>query len=166
MKLDNLTDLYHEQLRDLYSSEQQIIEVLPEMVEAASHTELKRAFGKHLDETRAHSERLKQIFDRLGAAPTGEVCEATQGLVREAREMILAKGDAAVRDAGLIACAQRIEHYEMAGYGCARTFANVLGEVEVAGLLAQTLNEEAAADERFTSLAEQVINPHAKRTES
>lgn len=165
MKLDSLTDLYHEQLRDLYSSEQQIIEALPEMAEVASHAELKRAFGKHLDETRAHSERLKQIFDRLDEVPTGQLCEATQGLVSEAREIILAKGDDAVRDAGLIACAQRIEHYEIADYGCAHTFAKALGE-EAAGLLAQTLKEEKDSDERFTSLAEQVVNPHAKRTES
>jgi ferritin-like metal-binding protein YciE len=115
--------------------------------------------GKHLDETRAHSERLKQIFDRLGETPTGQLCKATQGLVGEAREMILAKVDDAVRDAGLIACAQRIEHYEIAGYGCAHTFAKALGEEAAAGLLGQTLNEEAAADERFTSLAEQVVNP-------
>ncbi len=166
MKLDSLTGLYHEQLHDLYSFEQQIIKALPEMAEVASHAALKRAFGKHLDETRAHSERLKQIFDRLGEVPTGLLCKATQGMVRETREMILAKGDDAVRDAGLIACTQRIEHYEIAGYGCAHTFAQALGEEAAAGILAQTLTEEKDSDERFTGLAEQVINLHAKQIRS
>jgi ferritin-like metal-binding protein YciE len=163
MKLNSLQDLYIEELRDLYSAENQITKALPKMAKAASSPKLKTAFEEHLEQTKGHVERLETIFKKLGKSPTGKTCAAMKGLVEEGSELIDEKDDAdpAVLDAGLIAAAQRVEHYEMAGYGSVRTFAQLLGENEAADLLQQTLDEEGETDKKLTSLAENVVNAQA-----
>ncbi len=163
MKLDSLHALYIEELRDLYNAEKQITKALPKMAKAASSPKLKAAFEEHLEQTKGHVERLETIFKALGKPPTGKTCAAMKGLVEEGSELIeqKEKANSAVLDAGLIAAAQRVEHYEMAGYGSVRTFAQLLGEDEAVTLLQQTLDEEGETDKKLTSLAESVINPKA-----
>lgn len=161
MTLNDLKDLYIEQLRDLYNAENQLIEALPQMAEAASHSELQQAFESHLEETRQHVSRLEQIFDSLGEDPTGEKCEAMEGLIEEAQELLQKDADPDVIDAGLIASAQRVEHYEIAGYGTVRTYAETLDRSEEGDLLYETLQEEEDADEELTQIAESVVNPEA-----
>jgi ferritin-like metal-binding protein YciE len=163
MKLETLRDLYVEQLHDLYSAETQIVEALPKMVKAASNKELQRAFQDHLEQSKGHVQRLEQIFQQLGAKPKGDKCKGMEGLLKEGEEMIKMKGDPAAIDAGLIAAAQRVEHYEMAGYGCVRTYAQTLGEQQSMAVLQQTLDEEGMADKKLTALAESVINLEAER---
>lgn len=163
MKMDTLRDLYVEQLKDLYSAETQLVKALPKMEKAASHPQLKEAFQSHLAETQKQVERLDQIFQQLGEKPGGHTCKAMQGLIEEGNEMIKQKGDPAVIDAGLIAAAQRVEHYEIAGYGTVRTYANQLGENQGAKLLQQTLDEEGKTDKLLTQLAERVVNMEAER---
>jgi ferritin-like metal-binding protein YciE len=148
-----LHDLFVEQLQDLYSAEQQLVEALPKMASAASHDELRQAFEHHLQETRDHVSRLDDIFGELGRQPGGEICEAMLGLVKEGEEIIAAQGDASVKDAGLIAAAQRVEHYEISAYGTVRTFADELGMSNAKDLLDQTLDEEANADKLLTKIA-------------
>lgn len=154
MQLNSLKDLYVEQLRDLYSAETQLINALPKMAQAASASALKTAFQQHLDETRTQKQRLEQIFSEMGTSPQGETCEAMEGLIKEGEEVIQAMGDAKVKDAALIAAAQRVEHYEMAGYGTVRTFADELGFSNAKSLLQKTLDEEGNADKKLNSLAE------------
>jgi ferritin-like metal-binding protein YciE len=154
MKLNSLHDLYVDQLRDLYDAERQLVQALPKMASAASSQKLKEAFEMHLDQTKNHVRRLDQIFSHLGTSPTGHQCQAMTGLIREGNEVLQAGGDATVKDAALIAAAQRVEHYEMAGYGTVRTYAKELGYNEAASLLQETLNEEGAADKMLTGLAE------------
>lgn len=154
----NLNDLFVQQLEDLYDAEQRITEALPKMVEAASSQNLKSAFNDHLQETERHVTRLEDVFKRIGCEPKRETCMAIKGLLAEGEEMIRAKGDNTVRDAGLIAAAQRVEHYEMAGYGTVRTFAKQLGMTDVARILQQTLDEEGAADKKLSGIAESSIN--------
>jgi ferritin-like metal-binding protein YciE len=161
LTLDNLETLLVLQLRDLYSAEEQLIEALPKMAEAAASPELKRAFNSHLGETRGQKQRLEQAFRALGQEPRGETCEAMQGLISEGDEIIGMDGDPEVKDAALIAAAQRVEHYEIAGYGCARTFAMRRGRAQVAELLQQTLEEEKNADDLLTQIAEHSINAQA-----
>lgn len=156
--LKSLDGLLVEQLKDLYDAESRLIEALPEMAEAASSTDLKRAFQSHLGETQDHVRRLDQVFNILGEGPETTTCEAMKGLLKEGKEMIEAKGDPNVKDAALIASAQRVEHYEIASYGTARTFAERLGHVEAARILQQTLDEEGAADKKLTQIAEDSIN--------
>jgi ferritin-like metal-binding protein YciE len=163
MALDNLKDLYVEQLRDLYSAEQQILKALPKMEEAATHDELKAAFREHRSVTEQQVQRLEQVFDQLGEKPSGHHCKGMEGLIKEGEEMIGEKGDKATRDAGLIAAAQRVEHYEIAGYGTVRTYADQLGMQDHARLLQQTLDEEGQTDHRLTRLAERIVNPDAQR---
>jgi ferritin-like metal-binding protein YciE len=163
LKLDTLEDLYIEQLRDLYSTESQIIEALPEMEEAANSSELKNAFRQHLEQTRRQRERLETIFQRLQRDPEGETSNAMEGLIEDGQTIISSKGDPAVRDAGLIAAAQRVEHYEIASYGCARTFATRLGYSQDVQILQQTLNEEGETDKKLTRLAEGQVNVQAER---
>jgi ferritin-like metal-binding protein YciE len=163
MKLETLRDLYVEQLHDLYSAETQIVDALPKMVKAASNQQLQSAFQDHLGQTKQHVQRLETIFQQLGAKPKGEKCKGREGLLKEGEEMIKMKGDPAAIDAGLIAAAQRVEHYEMAGYGCVRTYAQTLGEQQSMAVLQQTLDEEGAADKKLTALAENVINLEAER---
>ena len=161
MELATLRDLFQDELRDLYSAETQILKALPKMAEAASSPDLKKAFNEHLEQSRGHVVRLEQIFQKLGADPKGKVCKAMQGLVAEGDEMIQQQAAPAVKDAGLIAAAQRVEHYEMAGYGTVRTYAQELGDKEVMKLLQTTLDEEGDADKKLTKLAEHVINREA-----
>lgn len=158
LKLDSLRDLFIEELRDLYSAETQLVEALPKVVETADASELKSAIEHHLDETRGHVDRLETIFQEIGEDPSGETCEAMKGLIKEAEILLKAKGDPAVRDAGLIGAAQRVEHYEIAGYGTARSLARRLGHQEIAELIEKTLNEESKADEKLTSIAEGKVN--------
>ena len=160
-RLDSLQDLYLEELRDLYSAENQILEALPKMAEAASRPELKQAFQTHLNQTRGQVGRLEQIFQTLGQSPQGKTCKGMQGVLSEGQEMIQHKADPAVRDAGLISAAQRVEHYEIAGYGTVRTYATLLGRAEDAELLQQTLNEEGETDKQLTRLAEGLVNRQA-----
>lgn len=161
MKLESLHDLYIAELRDLYSAEKQLTKALPKMAGAASTPELKEAFEGHLHETEGHVTRLEQIFESLKEKPTGETCEAMEGLIEEGGHFVKAKGEPQVIDAGLIAAAQRVEHYEIAGYGTARTLASHLGEEDAADLLQETLDEEGAADKKLTSIAESLVNPQA-----
>ena len=161
--LKSFDDLYVQQLRDLYSAETQLVEALPMMADAATHAELKRAFQDHLAVTKRQQQRLEQLFQRLGKDPGGHTCQAMKGLIKEGNEIIGADADPSVRDAGLIAAAQRVEHYEMAGYGTVRTFAERLGRTEDARLLQETLDEEGQADELLTKIAEQVVNVDAAR---
>ncbi|HZL37187.1 MAG TPA: ferritin-like domain-containing protein [Tepidisphaeraceae bacterium] len=158
MKLEELRDLYIEELRDLYSAENQLVKALPKMAKAATNEELAEGFEEHLEQTKGHVNRLKQIFDRLGKKPTGKVCKAMEGLVAEAKEALEEDMTPEVLDAALIASAQRVEHYEMAGYGTVRSFAKLLKEREAMALLQQTLDEEAATDKKLTKLAVSTIN--------
>jgi ferritin-like metal-binding protein YciE len=158
LKLDSLRDLLIEELRDLYNAENQLVEALPKLAEAASSNELKSAFNHHLDETRKHVSRLERIFQQIGEKSSGETCEAMKGLIKEGDVLVKAEGNPDVRDAGLIGAAQRVEHYEIAGYGTARGLARRLGENEIAEILQQTLNEEALADKKLTSIAESQVN--------
>ena len=161
MKLDTLKKLYVEELRDLYSAENQLLKALPKMAKGAASAELKQAFEDHLEQTKEHVERLDEIFDRLDEKPTGKVCKAMKGLVEEGAEMLEQEGEESVIDAGLIGAAQRVEHYEIAAYGTVRTFANLLGEEEAADLLHQTLEEEGEADKHLSELAEEIVNQEA-----
>ncbi len=154
MQLNTLKDLYIEQLRDLYSAETQLISALPKMAQAASSSDLKQAFQDHLQETQHQKQRLEQIFQELGTSPQGETCQAMKGLITEGEGLINTNGDPKVKDAALIASAQRVEHYEMAGYGTVRTFANELGFDTAKSLLQQTLDEEGNADKKLNALAE------------
>jgi ferritin-like metal-binding protein YciE len=161
MKLNSLDKLYLEELRDLYSAETQLVKALPKMAKGASSDELKEAFESHLEQTKEHVERLTEIFDRLEEKPTGKTCQAMKGLIEEGSEMLEQEGDESVIDAGLIAAAQRVEHYEIAAYGTVRTFANLLGEDEAAELLQQTLDEEGETDKQLSELAEGIVNEKA-----
>jgi ferritin-like metal-binding protein YciE len=146
--------LFVDQLKDLYSAENQILTALPKMANAASSSELREAFQDHLKQSHRHVDRLNKIFTSLGESSQGVVCKGMQGLVEEGEEIIRSTGDPTVKDAALIAAAQRVEHYEMAGYGTVRTYANELGLDEAADLLQDTLDEEGDADKKLTKLAE------------
>lgn len=156
MKLETLRDLYIEELKDLYSAESQLLKALPKMAKAATSAELQKAFEDHLAETEGQVERLETIFKELEEKPTGKTCQAMKGLVEEGKEVIEEDAEDDVRDAALIAAAQRVEHYEMAGYGCVRTYAQLLGYDKAAKLLQQTLDEEGAADKSLTKLSKQI----------
>lgn len=162
MSLNSLHDLFVNELKDLYNAENQLLKALPKMAKAASSPDLKAAFTEHLAVTRKQVERLETIFTELGASPKGKKCKAMEGLVEEGKEVIEEDGDPAVKDAALIASAQRVEHYEIAGYGCVRTFAKLLGYEDAATLLQETLDEEGDADKKLTELAETVINVEAE----
>ena len=162
MKLESLKDLYLEQLKDLYSAETQLVDALPKMADASNSPELKNAFREHLIQTKQHVDRLEQVFKKLGESPKGETCEGMKGLVKEGEAMIKMKGEPEVIDAGLIAAAQRVEHYEMAGYGTVRTYAELLGDTDAVRLLERTLQEEEEADEKLTEIAESHINQEAQ----
>lgn len=157
-----LHDLYVNELKDLYNAENQLLKALPRMAKAASAPELKAAFTEHLEVTRKQVERLETIFAELEVSPKGKKCQAMEGLVEEGKEVIDEEGEPSVKDAALIAAAQRVEHYEMAGYGCVRTFAKLLGYDDAVVLLQETLDEEGDADKKLTELAESVINVEAQ----
>lgn len=161
MKLSTLRDLYVEELKDLYSAETQILRALPNMARAAESSELRGAFEEHEHQTRAQVRRLEQIFDQLNTDSRGKVCKGMQGLLAEGAEFLEEEPDAQLMDAGLISLAQRVEHYEMAGYGSVRAYARELGLSEQADLLQETLDEEAETDRRLTALAEEGINARA-----
>ena len=158
MELETLKDLYLHELKDLYSAEKQILKALPKMVKAASNAQLKAGFEGHLEETKEHAVRLEKLLTGHGQTTRGPKCKGMEGMLKEGEEMIEEEADEEVRDAGLIAAAQRVEHYEMAGYGCARTYAEILGDKEGAKVLQQTLSEESATDLALTKLAKSAIN--------
>jgi ferritin-like metal-binding protein YciE len=155
---ESLTKLYIEQLQDLHSAEEQMLEALPKMIENSKHPELKKGFQQHFQQTEQQKQRLEQIFSELSEKPGEKFCKGMEGLVKEGDEAIKEFKDSDVLDAALIAAAQRIEHYEMAGYGCARTYAHMLGMPEQAALLQRTLDEEGETDKKLTELAESVVN--------
>jgi ferritin-like metal-binding protein YciE len=159
--LETFDDLFVVQLQDLYDAEQRLTKALPKMAAAAHNSSLKSAFEEHLRQTQNQVSRLEHVFQQLGHSAKTKTCEAMKGLIEEGSEIISGKGDPNVKDAALIAAAQRVEHYEIAAYGTARTFAQQLGKSEAARLLQQTLDEEADTDKKLTSLAEKAINPKA-----
>ena len=156
-----LEELLIDELKDLYNAENQIIKALPKMAKAASSPELKRAFERHLEETRRQVERLDQIGEALDARLTGKKCKGMEGLIEEGKEIMSEDLEDAALDAGLIGAAQKVEHYEIAAYGTARTHASMLGMNKVAKLLQQTLDEEGITDKKLTQLAENIINVEA-----
>jgi ferritin-like metal-binding protein YciE len=162
MELETLKDLYVHELKDLYSAEKQIIKALPKMVKAATNKQLAAGFKGHLEQTKEHAARLEEILDSHDESTDGPKCEGMEGVLREGDEMIEEDAEDQVRDAGLIAVAQRVEHYEIAGYGCARTYAELLGDRQGARLLEITLTEESDTDKKLTKLAKSVINVAAK----
>ena len=161
MKMDTLQKLYTEELRDLYNAETQLLKALPKMAKGASSQELKDAFEKHLEQTKTHVERLEQVFEGLGEKAKGKTCQAMKGLIEEGSEILGEDGDESVLDAGIIVAAQKVEHYEIAGYGSVRTFAHLLGQNEAAELLQTTLDEESETNDILNKLAETVVNPEA-----
>jgi ferritin-like metal-binding protein YciE len=156
VKVNSLHDLYLEQLKDLYDAEHQLIKALPKMAKASSSAELREAFEEHLEKTKEHARRIESIFESMGENAKGQKCKAMEGLVKEGGEVIEEDMEDGVKDAALIAAAQRVEHYEMAGYGCVRTYASLLGDTKAAGLLEKTLQEEKEADEALGGIAEQI----------
>ena len=156
-----LEELLVDEIKDLYSAENQIIKALPRMAKAATSPELKRAFERHLEETRRQVERLNQIGEALDIKLTGKKCKGMEGLIEEGKEIMEEDLDDNAIDAGLIGAAQKVEHYEIAGYGTARTHAELLGHSKIAKLLQQTLDEEGATDKKLTALAESIINVEA-----
>ncbi|HLJ55509.1 MAG TPA: ferritin-like domain-containing protein [Chthonomonadaceae bacterium] len=162
MKLETLQDLYVAELKDLYSAENQILRALPKMVNAAGSSELKAGFEEHLGQTREHVSRLEQIFESLGKSPKGKHCKGMEGVLEEGSDLLKEDADPDVLDAGLISAAQHVEHYEIAGYGVVRTYAELLGDQKAAQLLQTTLSEEVATDQKLTKLAQSGINVEAK----
>jgi len=156
MELNTLKDLYIHELKDLYSAEKQLIKALPKMVKAATSPELAAGFEKHLEETKIHSQRLESILSSHDQTTRGPKCKGMEGVIAEGAEMIEEEADDDVRDAGLISAAQRVEHYEIAGYGTARTYAELLGDKAGVKLLKQTLDEESATDEKLTAAAKKI----------
>jgi ferritin-like metal-binding protein YciE len=161
MEIDSLQELLVEEMRDLYSAENQLTKALPKMAKKASNPQLKKAFEVHLRETEGQLKRLQQIFDKLGKKPTGKKCAAMEGLIEEGKEMMAEDMDEETMDAALISAAQKVEHYEIASYGTVRTWANLIGDEQTARLLQQTLDEEGKTDRLLTELAESSINVDA-----
>ena len=161
-----LKGLYIDELRDIFNAENQLTKALPKMAKAATSDELRAGFEGHLEQTKGHVERLERIFKELGEKPTGKKCKGMEGLVKEGEEMIKEEElEGEALDAGLISAAQRVEHYEIAAYGCVRTYAKLLGQDDAAELLEQTLGEEKETDQKLTMLAEN-INVEAEEEES
>jgi ferritin-like metal-binding protein YciE len=163
MELDTLKDLYIHELKDLFSAEQQLVKALPKMAKAASNRELAAGFQEHLEQTKEHAQRLERILSRHKATTRGVICKGMEGLVAEGAEMIEEESDSEIKDAGLIAAAQRVEHYEIAGYGTARTYAELLRDQEGAKLLQTTLEEERQTDQKLSKLAMSAINVAAAK---
>ena len=158
MELETLKDLYIHELKDLYSAEKQLRKALPKMAKAASDEQLADGFQKHLEQTEEHVNRLEQILESHDETTRGPRCKGMEGLIEEGKEIIEEDADEEVRDAGLISAAQHVEHYEIAGYGCARTYAELLGDTKGAQLLRTTLEEETVTDKKLTELAKTMIN--------
>jgi ferritin-like metal-binding protein YciE len=164
MKLENLEDLFVDELKDLYSAETQLIKALPKLAKASASAELRAAFAEHLELTQQHAARIEDICAELEASPRGKKCKGMEGLIEEGKEMIEQKrerSESNVTDAGIIGAAQRVEHYEIASYGTARAHAQQLGHNRAAAMLQQTLDEERQADEKLSELAEGMINQRA-----
>jgi ferritin-like metal-binding protein YciE len=166
MKFETMEDLFLSEIEDLYDAEQRLVTALPGMAEAATSAELRQAFENHLAETVGHVGRLEQIFAQMGKDPKGATCDAMKGLVKEGESIIGDIDESPLRDAGLIAAANRVEHYEIAAYGSVRTFAQTLGLTGAVSLLAQTLQEEKMADQKLTEIAESMVNDEALRAGS
>lgn len=162
MKMDSLQELFISELKDLYSAEKQLLKALPRMAKACDSDELRQGFEDHLAETEGQVERLEQIFDELGVSPRGKKCVGMEGLIEEGKELMEEDAEPEVLDAGLISAAQKVEHYEIAGYGTARTYAELLGYDNAAKLLQETLDEEGATDKKLSAMAEK-INVEAKK---
>lgn len=160
-KLKNLDDLFQHEIKDLYSAEKQLIQALPKMAESATDPKLKQQFEQHLEQTKAQKERIEKVCELLSISPGRIKCEAMEGLIKEGQELIAEDADPEVKDAGLIASAQRIEHYEISGYGTAVHFAERLGHAEAQQLLSETLKEEQTADTLLNKLAKGYINQKA-----
>lgn len=160
--MKNLKDLFEHQIKDLYSAESQLVKALPKMQKNAKDEKLKKAFEKHLKETEGHVERLKEVCEELGIKPTGEKCKAMEGLIKEAESFLEEDAEDDVRDAGIIAEAQRVEHYEISGYGTAVRYAQELGHEKIAAKLKKTLDEEYKTDDLLTDMAEDRVNRKAK----
>jgi ferritin-like metal-binding protein YciE len=156
VKVNSLQELYVDELKDLYDAENQIIKALPKMIDAASSEELQNALTEHLEVTREQAKRIEQIFQNMGEKLKAEKCKGMEGVIKEGAEILSEDMDENVKDAAIISAAQRVEHYEMAGYGTVRTWANLLGESEAEELLQETLDEEKEADEKLNQLAEQI----------
>jgi ferritin-like metal-binding protein YciE len=161
MKLNTITELYLHELADLYDAEKQLVKALPKLAKAASDPRLKEAFEQHLGETEGHVERLDTIIGRVYGEAPSKRCKAMRGLIEESDELVNQDGDPSVLDAALIGAAQRVEHYEIAAYGCARTYAELLGDNAALQSLSSTLEEERAADTKLNELAKDIINPKA-----
>jgi ferritin-like metal-binding protein YciE len=161
MKMEDLADLFHDELKDVYDAEHQITQALPKMAKAATSPKLKAAFEKHLKETEEHITRLEQVFEIIGKKPTRKPCKGMKGLIEEGNEVLKEDMDPEVLDAALISAAQRVEHYEMAGYGCLRTWAQLMDMKDAQKLLQKTLDEEGKTDHDLTRLAETGINVKA-----
>jgi ferritin-like metal-binding protein YciE len=163
MNLDTLQDLYIHELKDLYSVEKQLISALPKMAKTAKNDKLEAGFREHLEQTKEHAARLEEILAQHHQSTRGKKCKGMEGIIAEGAELIEEEADPEVKDAGLIAAAQRVEHYEIAGYGTARTYAEILGDEQGAKLLQETLNEEKQTDEKLTDLAKSSVNLAAAR---
>src|ERR687889_1732668 len=161
MSLDSLEKLFLEELKDVYNAEKQLLRALPRMAKAADSPELQQAFNKHQKETEGQVQRLERVFQELGQSARGKTCKGMQGLIEEGKEVMEKEGEGAVIDAALISSAQRVEHYEIAAYGCLRAYAELLGYTEAAQLLQQNLEEEEATDKKLNTLAEGGINESA-----
>ncbi len=161
-KMQTLEDMYMDLLKDLYSAEKQLVKALPKMAKAADASDLQDAFQEHLTQTEGHVQRLERIFSDMDSSPRGKKCMGMEGLIQEGSEVMKEDAEPAVMDAGLIAAAQKVEHYEMASYGTARTWANRLGYQDAAQLLQQTLDEESMANEKLTRIAESHVNVEAQ----
>lgn len=162
MKIETLADLFIEEMQDLYSAENQLVHALPKMAKAASSLDLQNAFQNHLEQTKEHVHRIEQIFTHIEGSPKGRKCAAMEGLIKEGEELMRENMREEVLDAALIAAAQRVEHYEISAYGSARSHAAHLGYGQVLSLIQQTLDEEKAADEKLTWIAERQVNEYAK----
>lgn len=162
MKLENLRDLFLDQLRDMYSAERQSFQILEKMADKASDKKLKERFSKHLEETRGHAEKLEKVFKQLGEKPEGHRCKAMAGIISEIEELMKYEAPPAVMDAGLIAGEQRIEHYEIAGYGTVTEYADELEEEDIKKVLGSILSDEKKTDKKLTKRAESTINPEAE----
>src|ERR1041384_6566056 len=160
-KMNTLEDMYMDLLKDLYSAEKQLVKALPKMAKAASNSDLQKAFQDHLRQTEGHVDRIERIFSDAGGSPRGKKCVGMEGLVQEGAEVMKENAEPDVMDAGLIAAAQKVEHYEIAGYGTARTWAERIGNDKAARLLQQTLDEESMANEKLTQIAESQVNVQA-----
>ncbi|HEX5226619.1 MAG TPA: ferritin-like domain-containing protein [Bryobacteraceae bacterium] len=163
MKIESMEDLFLEQIEDLYDAEKRLVKALPKMAQASTSQTLRQAFESHLMETEGHVSRLEKVFRMIGKDPKSQTCDAMKGLVSEGEDVISDIDESSLRDAGIIAAANRVEHYEIAAYGSARTFAQTLGLGEAATLLEQTLQEEKKADQKLTQLAESMVNEEALR---